>query len=127
MSDFLTGVLDPNTLNGETSGSTNLPLNIHSQAFANAIIVKTGPGILYGFMAFSSKASSQFILVFDANGVPPEGAVPATCFTIAATANLPVQWLPGRTFLTGCVLVNSSTGPTKTIGAADTFFDVQFV
>ena len=103
------------------------PLNNHSIAYANSLIVKSGPGILFGFTVYSSKASAQFIQVFDANTVPADGAIPACVFTVAATSNLPVNWIPGRTFLAGCVLVNSSTGPTKTIGSADCWFDAQFL
>ena len=103
------------------------PLNVHSIAYGNSLVVKTGPGVLYGFSVYSSRGSAQFIQVFDANTVPADGAIPAAVFTVAATGNLPVQWLPGRTFLTGCVIVNSSTGPTKTIGSADCWFDAQFL
>lgn len=103
------------------------PLNIHTNIYAASLVVKTGPGILYGFTVYSSKAGAQFIQVFDAASLPAEGAIPATVFTVATTSNLGVNWLPGRTFLTGCVICNSSTGPTKTIGSADCWFDVQFL
>ena len=124
---FLEGVIDPNTLAGQLGGSANLPNNIHSNVYENARIVTQGPGLLFGFTVYNSNASAQFILVFDQATVPSEGAIPATVFTVAGASNLGVQWLPGRSFLTGCVLVNSSTGPTKTIGSADCFFDVQYV
>lgn len=103
------------------------PFNKHSIVYANSLIVKTGPGILYGFTVYSSAAAAQFIQVFDMTTVPADGAIPECVFTVTAASNLPVQWLPGRTFTTGCVLVNSSTGPTKTIGSADTFFDAQYL
>lgn len=103
------------------------PLNIHSNAYAASLVVKSGPGILYGFTVYSSKASAQFIQVFDAAALPADGAIPACVFTAAAAANLAANWIPGRIFQTGCVICNSSTGPTKTIGSADCFFDVQFL
>lgn len=103
------------------------PLNIHVIAYAASLVVKTGPGILYGFTVYNSNASAQFVQIFDGNLLPADGSIPATVFTVAGVSNLPVQFLPGRTFLTGCVLVNSSTGPTKTIGSADCWFDAQFL
>lgn len=103
------------------------PLNVHSNVYSASIVVKSGPGLLYGFAVYSSKATAQFIQVFDAATLPADTAIPAAIFTIAATANLPINWLPPRTFLTGIVICNSSTGPTKTIGSADCWFDVQYL
>ena len=109
------------------TGVSRLPLNIHSNAYEATRQVKTGPGVLYGFTVYSSKASAQFIQVHDLTAVPASGAIPAAVFTIGATANLPVDWVPGRVFEYGCWIVNSSTGPTYTAGLADCWFDVQFV
>ena len=106
---------------------TNEPLNIHSQVYVNSLVVKTGPGYLFGIAAYSSRSSSQWIQVFDTNTVPADGAIPAAIFVVLATSNLDLQWVPPRTFLTGCVICNSTTGPTKTIGSADTWLDVQFL
>lgn len=103
------------------------PFNRRSLAYEAARTVKTGPGILYGFTVYNSKATAQFIQVFDLDTVPADGSVPDAVFTVAGVSNLPVQWLPGRTFLVGCVLVNSSTGPTLTTGSADCWFDAQFL
>lgn len=105
----------------------NLPLNNQSIAYAASLVVKTGPGILFGFTVYNSNTGAQFIQIFDARTLLADGATPACIFTVAGASNLPVQFLPGRTFLTGCVLVNSSTGPTKTIGSADCWFDAQFL
>lgn len=113
---------------GNPSGALALqPFNIHSIAYAASLVVKSGPGILYGFTVYNSNGAAQFIQVFDSNLLPDDGTIPACVFTVGGGAQLPVQWLPGRTFTTGCVLVNSSTGPTKTIGAADCFFDAQYL
>lgn len=117
----------PEALRGETDGSANLPDNKYSNGYANAIVVKPGPGILFGFTVYNSNAAAQFIQVFDLAALPADGVAPASLFSVPATDTRAVQWLPGRTFLVGCVICNSSTGPTKTIGAADCFFDVQYV
>lgn len=103
------------------------PDNIHSNALVASLVVKTGPGILYGFTVYNSKAAAQFVQVFDAAILPADGAIPACVFTVATVANLPVNWIPGRTFKTGCVICNSSTAATKTIGSADLFIDAQYL
>ena len=103
------------------------PLNIHSNAYEASRIVKSGTGILYGFTVYNSKTSSQFIQVFDATTLPADGAIPAALFTVATAANLGVNWIPGRTFQNGIVICNSSTGPTKTLGSADCWFDAQYL
>ena len=120
---------DVGLLNRSILGETRnlVPLNIHSNAYEASRVVKTGTGILYGFTVYSSKVSAQFIQVFDASTLPADGAIPGPFFTVSAASNLGVNWLPGRTFQNGCVIVNSSTGPTKTIGSADCWFDAQYI
>ena len=103
------------------------PFNKTPLAYVASMVVKTGPGILTGFSCYSSKGSAQFILVFDAATLPAEGAIPDEVFTVGATANLGLNWIPGRTFHTGIVICNSSTGPTKTIGSADCWFSAQYL
>lgn len=103
------------------------PFNRRSIAYEAARAVKSGPGVLFGFTVYNSNSSAQFIQVFDTDTIPGDGSIPDAVFTVAGASNLPVQWLPGRTFLVGCVLVNSSTGPTKTAGSADCWFDAQFL
>lgn len=121
------GLLYPEVLRGEEGGSVNLPNSKHSNGYASSIVVKPGAGILYGFTVYNSNASAQFVQVFDLADLPADGVIPACLFSVAATSDKGVEWLNGRPFLTGCVLCNSSTGATKTIGAADCFFDVQYL
>jgi len=105
-----------------------IPVSANSTVLANSIIAKSGQGKLFGFTVYNSNASSQFILLFDANSLPADGATAACVFTVAGSSNLGVNWdLPGRWHTRGIVLCNSSTEPTKTIGAGDCFFDVQYV
>lgn len=104
-----------------------LPLNVHSQAYELGRQVKTGPGLLYGFTAYSSNVAAQWIQLHDSIGAPASGAVPVTVFKVAAAAHIQPGYLPARPFLVGIWIGNSTTGPTYTAGAADTFFDVQYV
>lgn len=111
----------------EGEGSLLWPLSVHSNAFENARLVKSGPGKLYGFQGYNSGAA-QFVLVLDAVSLPANGAVP--CFPIAVGATSVFSAFfgdTGRAFEQGIVLANSSTAPTLTIGAADCFFDAQYL
>jgi hypothetical protein len=108
--------------------AAGLPLNTRSNVYENARQVKGGPGYLFGFTVYNSKGSGQFIQWHDSAVLPAEGAVPEGFMDIATVIAKSVQWLPlGRSFLRGIYLVNSSTGPTKTIGSADCFFDAQYI
>ena len=118
---------DPSVYNGAERGSSNLPLNSPSRALEAARVIKTGTAILYGITVTNTKASTQYVQVFDASSVPGDGAVPLLAKSVPASDAIGIQWLPGRTFLTGIVVCNSSTQGTKTLGSADCLFDVQFV
>src|SRR5438132_1568791 len=98
--------------------STTRDADTHTLAYANALVVKSGPGKLYGFQGYNSGAA-QFILVLDAATLPADGAVPCFPVAVAATANFSAFFGDtGRPFDTGIVICNSSTAPTKKIGRA---------
>lgn len=104
------------------------PLSKSSGALVNSLVVSTGGGLLFGLSGFSSKASPQYVQVFDAVSVPADGAVPVLVIYVLATENFSLDYGDvGRNFLTGIVVCNSSTAATKTIGSADTWLDVQYV
>lgn len=106
---------------------SGLPLNIHSNALAASIIAKTGPGALYGFTVLNTNAGAQYIQVFDATSLPADTSLPAVVFRVPGGSHLPIEYTTPRAFQYGIVLCNSSTAATKTIGAADCFFDVQYL
>ena len=99
--------------------------NANSGKVASSLLVKTSPGLVFGFTV--SSVSAQFIQVFDAEALPADTAVPTLSFAVAATSQLAVAWIPPRGFRNGIVLCNSSTQHTKTIGSADCVFDVQYL
>lgn len=102
------------------------PLNDYVPALA-ASIVLPGHLLVYGFTVYSTKGSAQFVNVFDTGSLPGDGAVPILSWPVAANNGAGFSFTPrGRQFRTGLVLCNSSTDATKTIGAADCFFDVQY-
>lgn len=116
-----------NLLGGEVD-APGLPLNAHSIVYAKSLAVKSGAGVLFGFTARSSNVGAQFIQLHDEHALPANGAVPVCVFDILAVATLPVSFIfPGRFFERGIVIATSTTAPTLTLGAADTFFDAQFI
>lgn len=120
-----------NLVSGLPSASFgSAPLNSTSIAYEASHLVKASAGVLLGLSGYNSKASTQFILVVDhgAATVPPTGTIPVIVIAVSATSNF--SYDPGRfgrAFSAGIWIVNSSTGPTVTVGSADTWFDVQFV
>jgi hypothetical protein len=103
-----------------------LPLNSRSNVYENRRAVKSGVGVLVGFTVYNS-GPAQFIQWHDTLGLPVAGAAPEGFVEIATLASRGLNWIPGRTFQRGIVLVNSTTGPTYTAGAADCYFDAQYV
>lgn len=102
-------------------------LNSTSTAYEASRIIKAGAGRLWGFSGYNSKASAQFIQIFDSATLPADTAVPVVVFTVATVANFSLDYSTrGRKFDNGIVICNSSTGPTKTIGSADCWFDAQY-
>lgn len=108
--------------------AAGLPLSVHSNAYENGRQIKAGPGLLFGFTVYSSNVAAQWIQLHDRQTAPGTGAIPAVTLTVATIANLAVSYIfPGRFFQTGIWIGNSTTGPTYTAGAADCFFDAQYV
>lgn len=104
-----------------------VPLNHHSNVYELGTQVKTGPGYLFGLTVYSSNVAAQWVQVHDLIGPPASGAVPVLILKVPTVTHLYQNWIPPRTFLVGCWIGNSTTGPTYTAGAADCFFDVQFL
>jgi hypothetical protein len=105
----------------------NSPQSAQVGKLANQFIV-TGYLRVYGFSVFSSNASTQYVLMFDASTLPADTAVPLMAFPITASGNVGLYFGPmGRIFQRGLILVASSTSTTKTLNAtADCFFDVEY-
>ena len=105
-----------------------IPLNSFSLAYESVRVVKSGPGMLFGFHAYSSNAAAQFIQLFDQQGGTPATSNLVAVWRVATVSQIDVSYIfPGRMCTQGIVLANSSTGPTYTAGSADTWFDAQYI
>jgi hypothetical protein len=107
-------------------GWEKLPANKRSTVLASSIVL-AGAHELYGFTVNNTKASAQYVLVFDLAALPANGAVPDVSLTASASLDKGVLWLPARRMNQGIVIANSSTADSLTIGSADCFFDVQYL
>ena len=112
-----------------SASSAVAPSNANSgSAYVASLVVKASAGVLYGLTGYNSRTSAQFIQVHSASALPADGVAPVVTFTVPASSNFSLDYGRfGRYCTPGIVISNSSTGPTKTIGSADIFVDVQYV
>lgn len=109
------------------SSTTYQPTNATTTVYANSLVIKAAAGALYSITGFNSRTSPQFIQLHNTTTVPADGVAPQVIFYVPAMSNFSFDLNPyGRYFATGITVCNSTTGPTKTIGAADCWFDVQY-
>lgn len=103
----------------------NLP-SADSTAYAASKVAKASGGILFGLTGYNS-GPAQWIQIYDAAALPANGAVPKIIFKVEADTNFSYDTGSiGLQMDTGIVVGNSTTGPTKTIGAADCWFNVFY-
>lgn len=122
--------LDDETIAAISGSSSNVPSNARnpSGSYVSNLICKSSAGQLVGATIFNSKSSPQFIQFHDAAALPADGAVPELIVQIPASGTYTLYFgSVGRKFTNGIVVTNSSTGPTKTIGSTDCWFDIQYL
>ena len=110
------------------NATTVAPANATSTAEEASRVVKASAGVLYGFTAYNNNAATRYIQLYDSATLPADAVVPV--LTVPVAAQSVVSYAPGvygRAFTAGIVIANSTTDTTKTIGSADSLFDVQYV
>jgi hypothetical protein len=96
-------------------------------AQAASLVVKASKGGLLRITGFNALAGTQFLQVFDASALPADASVPLLVYALSASSPFEVNF--GHTPMpmqNGIVVCNSTTGPTKTIGAANCLFTVLY-
>jgi hypothetical protein len=104
------------------------PSNATSAAYESNRVIKGSAGVLFAITGFNSSTSDQFIQIHDSSSLPADTAIPSVMFLVRASRDFSLSFGGkfGRYFSAGIVICNSSTGPTKTIGSADCWFDAQY-
>jgi hypothetical protein len=105
-----------------------IPFNYSSNAAEKQCLVSSGPSYLFGFTVSNANAAARFVLLFDTNTAPANGAVPKASFQVATVASVGVAYWPPRRMDEGIFLCASSTQNTLTlVAASEHLFDVQYV
>lgn len=98
-----------------------------SPDYEKSKVVKDSAGTLFNISGYSKRVTKQWIMIFDSDTLPSDGAVPLIVIPVDGQDSF--YWdsrdYP-KEFSTGIVVCNSTTGDTKTIGDDDCLFNVNY-
>lgn len=100
--------------------------HVETSAYASSLIGSAVAASCIEVRGFNSGAA-QWIQVHDAAALPADTAVPISIIYAESNDNFFISYPNGKDFANGIVACNSSTGPTKTIGAADCWFEIDYI
>lgn len=102
-------------------------LRYNSAAQQASAIVKDAKGVLLFVHFYNANAAARWLQIFDSATLPADAVIPLFTVNVAAAGSYTLNLAPlGLVMNKGIVVCNSSTGPTKTIGAADSLFMVGY-
>lgn len=103
------------------------PDNAQTTTYAASLVIKASAGVLFGITIYNSNSSAQFIQIHNTASLPADGATPIVLLKIPGDTTMSYSADKfGKYFSTGITVCNSSTGPTKAIGAADCWFAAEY-
>lgn len=111
---------------GEINTRPIEPSNINSAVYETSHVIKASAGTIYEVRGYNS-GPAQWIQIHDASSLPADTAVPEDIVYAAGSDNFWISFRQGKACATGIVVSNSTTGPTKTIGAADCWFSAEYL
>lgn len=123
-------IRDNPALVGGRRGDGKVQLNtesvtvVSSTAAETSHVIKATPGLVFWFEAYNGNAAIRYIQLHNAVSLPANGAVPILSVPAAITSNVNRSYRPAIWCSVGCVIANSTTQATLTIGSADNFFTV---
>lgn len=99
-----------------------------SAALAASLIIKASAGKLFKLQIVNTNAVARYFQVHNSATLPADTAVPVFLISVPALSSIEVDFtVYGRYFSTGIVICNSTTAATKTIGAADAWFNALYL
>jgi hypothetical protein len=115
-------------VSGGSAGASAAPVTRSSSvAYEAGRQVVVGAATLKGITGHNS-GPAQFIQLHDVAAAPADGEIPVDMFFVPADTSFAYEpdGLAGDAYADGIYICNSSTGPTKTIGASDCWFTVRY-